>query len=101
MYALVGVAMVSTWPVFQAFLLDAGSARSLHAVKWSWIFRSPTAGQYRKRRVFMISVRLTKGHVMMLLLVLSAASILAGESPAVAAQFFNSSEPGCDGSDPN
>ena len=49
----------------------------------------------------MVSVSVKNGYIMTLLVVASAVGLLAVGSPAAAGSYFNSSEPGCDGSDPN
>jgi hypothetical protein len=49
----------------------------------------------------MVSVRVINGYIMTLLVVALAVGLLAIGSPATAGPYFNSSEPGCNGSDPN
>ncbi len=47
------------------------------------------------------SVRVINGYIKPLLVLASAVALLAAGSPATAGPYFNSSEPGCDGSDQN
>jgi hypothetical protein len=98
--------VASIWPTFQAISqrFGLGPPIAYHGRIFTFLFvarRWLALWIVLTREVLMVSVRVINGYIMTLLVVASAVGVLAVGSPAIADPYFNSSEPGCNGSDPN